>query len=309
MEFARPWALILLPLCLVPLLWRRRRAALRFSSFLVLPPDRISRSLGLAERFLGAGFVAATVLGLSEPRTPPKTTVRWTEGARLVFVLDQSASMLSPWSGGGGEGAKKLTVAKAAISGFVDRRAGDQMALIGFGKSSIVYTPPISDPGRFQQTLSLLNTDLGDTVIDAALLRALRLLEGQESRAASQVVILLSDGAGRLREPERIAARLRAADVTLYWLLIEGGRAPEASMHLLMETLGSLGETFVVGKENELPRALEEIGRLENRLMKVEQRQEGRSWSRLSRTAALGCLIALGFFALSERARRSETHA
>lgn len=300
-EVARPWILILLVLCVVPLVWRRRHSSLRFSSFVVLPRDSLSRSLEVVERGLAVIFIAATVLASSGPRTKPQRAIHWTRGARLVFVLDQSASMFSPWSGEGGGGSRKLFVAKDAIRDFVQRRRGDQLALVGFGKSSILYTPLTSDHRRFLGTLPLLNTDLADTVIDGALVRALELLAGQESALASQAVILLSDGAGRMLDPERIAQMFRTTRVNLYWLVIEGGQTGGEGMDELMDGLGPRGRAFVVGEVNELPQALEAVGRLEGDLIKVERWTERRSWTRLGQMTALLALLGLGVFAFGER--------
>lgn len=304
MEFARPWLLVLLPLCLLPVWWRRQRTAVRYSSFVVLPPDPVSRALELLERGLGVTFVAATVLGASGPASAPSREVSWTRGARLVFVLDQSASMFSPWSGTGGEGAPKLAVAKQAIREFAQRRPGDQLALIGFGRSSILYSPLTSDHRRFVQTLGLMNSDLRDTVIDAALLRALFLLEGEGSGVTSQAVILVSDGAGRVLRPDEIGQRFRSLGVDLYWVVIEGGRTGDESLERLMSALGPRGKTFVVGDVNELPRALESIGKLERRLVKVERWVGERSWTRFCRLVALGALLVLAAFAFGERRAR-----
>ncbi len=305
MEFARPWFLSLLLLSIVPLVWRRRHTAFRFSSFLILPRDPISRSLELVERGLAALFVAAAVLSLSGPRSVPRIADRWTEGARLVFVVDQSASMFSPWSGEGGGGFTKIAAAKEAVREFVERRTSDQVALIGFGKASILYTPLTADHRRFRETLVLLQSDMGDTVIDAALLRALELLGEQGSGIGNQAVILLSDGAGRVFEAEEIGQRFRAAGVNLYWLRIEGGMTGNEGLDALLSVLGPWGKSFVVGERNELPQALDAVGILESGLIKVESWSEGRSWTRPSWVAALGALLALGLFAFGERAART----
>jgi mxaC protein len=303
-EFARPWLLALAPLALVPLLWRRRRSAERFSSFLVLPGDPLSRVLALAERGLGALAVAATVLSLAEPRTPPRRAERWVYGARIVFVLDQSASMFSPWVGEGRaeNPASKLDVAKDAIRAFVRTRPGDQVALLGFGRSSILYAPLTTDDARVVRALGLVNSDLRDTVIDAALLRALELLTaGDGASPASDAVVLLSDGAGRMLAPEEIARRFRDAGVRLYWLVVEGGAGPDPAMAAFVQALAAHGRTFVLGAVNEMDAALREIGRLERRLVRVETWTEGRSWTLTARGTALAALLLLGVFAFGER--------
>lgn len=309
MEFAHPWALALLPLAVVPILWRRRRTALRFSSFRALPRDPLSRALELAERALGVVFVAAAVLGVSGPRTTPHPTERWTRGARLVFVVDQSASMFSPWSGAPEPVRTKIAVAKDAIREFVDRRRSDEVALIGFGKSTILYAPPTADRGRFLETLGLLQSDLGDTVIDNALLRALEILDDGRDGVAREAVVLLSDGAGRMREPEAIAQQFRVAGVGVYWLRIEGGAGSEEGMDTFMANLGDRGRAFVVGAVNELPEALETIGRIESRLLRAEGWTEGRTWSTALRATAVAALLLLGAFAFGEGAARGRAPA
>lgn len=309
MEFARPWVLSLLVLAIVPLVWRRRHITVRFSSFLILPSDPVSRSLALIERGLATLFVVAAVVSLSGPRSVPGVADRWTEGARLVFVVDQSASMFSPWSGEGGSGVTKITAAKEAVREFVERRAGDPVALIGFGKSSILYTPLTTDHRRFKETLVLLQSDMGDTVIDTALLRALELLGEQASGIGSQAVILLSDGAGRVFQPEEIGQRFRAAGVNFYWVRIEGGMTGNEGLDAMLSVLGEWGKRFVVGERNELPQALDAVGILESGLIKVASWSEGRSWTQPSWVVAFGALLALGVFAFGERAIRTSEGA
>lgn len=307
MELLRPWALLLLPLALVPLLWRHRRSALRYSSFVVLPGDRLSLALERVERGLGVAFVVAATLGIAEPRTPVGVATGWGEGAKLIFVLDQSASMFSPWSGSR-EGVTKITAAREAIRELATRRRGDRMALIGFGKSPVVYATLAADRDRFLRALGLLHADLGDTVIDTALLRALGLLEAAGEGAGSRVVILLSDGAGRLSGPVELANRFLAAGVSLHWLVVEGGRDASEGMGTLMSVLGSQGRHFRLGEVSELPAALEAVARLESKPMRVQRTEGGRRVSGAARWLAVGCLLGLGAFAIGggPRSRRPE---
>jgi hypothetical protein len=210
--------------------------------------------------------------------------------------------MFSPWSGAEDATVTKLAVAKAAIHEFVRKRPGDEVALIGFGKSTILYAPPTADHARLLETVELLETDLGDTVIDEALLRALGLLEDDDGGVAREAVLLLSDGAGRVRMPEETAQRFRAAGVGLYWLLIEGGAAGDERMAAFMSGLGTRGRTFVVGRTNELPQALETVGRIESRLLRARGWSEGRTWTTACRAIALAALLLLSVFAFGERA-------
>ncbi|MEW6046129.1 MAG: VWA domain-containing protein [Bacillota bacterium] len=303
MEFARPWFLVLVPLSLLPLLWRRRWTVRPFSSFLVLPRDRLSEFMARLERVLGALYVAAAVLSLAEPRSPPRTTMHWTRGARLAFVLDQSASMFAPWSGSKGAGSSnKVAIALEAIARFSERRPNDAVGLIGFGESSILYAYPTTDHSRLTEALELVQSDLGGTVIDSALLRALDVLKQEADGVGSQAVVLLSDGEGRVLQPEALARRFIDEDVDLYWLLIDGGAVPASGMRGLMGALGPRGRTFVVSEISGMQLALDAIGRLANHPIRVRRWSEGRAWAEPVRVAALACLLCLGVFALGGRA-------
>jgi len=300
-EFARASFLALLPLALLPLVWPRRRRAVRYSSLGLVPPDRTSRWLEWGEKVLGAVFVIAMTMSLSGPQTPARTATSWRTGARVVFVLDQSASMFSPWRGPQG-GRTKLTVAKEAIRTFVAGRH-DEVALIGFGRSSIVYLQPTFDHERLLRSLELQEQNLGDTVIDAALERALDLLEARVDPIPSQAVVFLSDGAGRLRDPEGIAERFRTGGVRLYWVEIEGGDPPDPAVEALLHKLEPLGQRFVVGTSNELPKAFHAIGELERSPIRFTLRTARHEWERPARWVAAACLGLLAFFAAGERGR------
>ncbi len=301
LEFRDSIFLALLPLALLPLVWPRRRRAVRYSSLAILPTDRTSRWLEWGERALGAAFVISMVTSLSGPRSLVRTATGWQTGARVVFVLDQSASMFSPWGGPQG-GRTKLAVAKEAIRAFVAGRH-DEVALIGFGRSSIVYLRLTFDHERLLRSLELQEQNLGDTVIDAALERALDLLEERADPIPSQAVVLLSDGAGRMRDPEGLAERFRTNGIRLYWVQIEGGDPPDPAVETLLTHLGPGGRRFVVGTTNELPKALHAIGALERSPIRLTLQTVRQEWERLARWVAATCLGLLAFFAAGERGR------
>lgn len=304
MEFAHPWFLGLLPLCLLPLLAPRRQAAWRYSSLRVLPPDPLSSALSRLERSLGAIFLAAGSVSLAEPRLAVPVEGRWTYGARLVFVIDQSGSMFSPWKGWGLQGPSKLEVARRAVEAFVAARPGDLVGLVGFGRSPVVYTPLTADTRRLREALQLVRADLGDTILDAALLRGLDVLRRWPDAAPGQAVVLLSDGAGRVLEPHALAEEFRFAGARLYWLLIEGGPTPEPAMHRLMEALGPAGTTLPVGTNDELSLALQALGRIESRPIRVPRAGQGASHAPVARAVALVALLAVAAFALGGRPAR-----
>ena len=66
LDLAQPWALLLLPLALLPLL-RSRRDTLPFSSLAWLPADRMGRIAGFVWRALGVLAILSTVLALAGP--------------------------------------------------------------------------------------------------------------------------------------------------------------------------------------------------------------------------------------------------
>ncbi|MCS7311357.1 MAG: VWA domain-containing protein [Acidobacteria bacterium] len=291
MEFARPYWLALLPLVLVPLALSRR-AAFRFPTLGVVPRDPASQVLEWVERGLGAIFVVGIVLGLSEPQRVLRPRLRWVHGVQVVFVVDQSASMFAPWHGRW-TNPLKIDVAHRALAEFLDAFPTGRWALVGFGRTPVVYTAGTSDPHHFRQVLRFQRADFGDTVIDTALQRALELTVAGDFSA----VVLLSDGAGRVQDPDALARAFQAAHRRLYWIAVQGPEEPIPEMFRLMTELGPWGATIPVSTGGSLGSALRSIGLRERRLMALTPSQslDGRrfGWT-LAGVALLG-LGGLGF--------------
>jgi Ca-activated chloride channel family protein len=128
-----------------------------------------------------------------------------------MLALDLSGSMSEADMELGGNVVDRLTAAKAVLSDFVDRRAGDRLSLLVFGRQAYVLTPLTLDRETVRDQLadSMVGLAGQETAVGDAIGLAVRRL--RERPATQRVLILLTDGvntAGTL-EPEK-AARIAA---------------------------------------------------------------------------------------------------
>src|SRR5262245_6610228 len=91
-EFAQPWALLLLPLAVLPLL-RRRRDSLAFSHLAWLPRDRLGQLAEFLWRALAVVAIASMAIALAGPERPETQVTRTGYGAEIVVLMDRSRSM------------------------------------------------------------------------------------------------------------------------------------------------------------------------------------------------------------------------
>lgn len=235
-SFAWPWLLLALPLPLLALwLLPRKRstgAALRVPYGARL--DAIAVSGGRALRFTAAGllaWLAWTLLCVAAARpqqlgpavTPPQA------GRDLMLVVDLSGSMAETDMQLGGRVVDRLTAAKAVLSDFIERRAGDRIGLIVFGQRAYVLTPLTLDHTTVRQQLASSVVSLAgrETAIGDAIGLAVKRLQsqaGKRSDAQQPVVILLTDGvntAGVL-DPRKAAELAHDAGVRVHTIALGG---------------------------------------------------------------------------------------
>ncbi|AXK73505.1 VWA domain-containing protein [Lysobacter sp. TY2-98] len=148
---------------------------------------------------------AARPQELGPPVQPPA------KGRDLMLALDLSGSMNEPDMELGGNVVDRLTAAKAVLSDFIDRRAGDRLSLLVFGRQAHVLTPFTLDRETVRDQLadSVVGLAGQETAIGDAIGLATRRLRDQP--AGERVLVLLTDGvntAGMLdpRKAARIAA-------------------------------------------------------------------------------------------------------
>ncbi len=219
LDYAHPWALVLLPAApLAAWLWLRRRpAALRLpdlAPFATLPAGRapIARYGGAVLRGLG---LAALVVALAGPRRPDPGTRLEAEGVAILFAVDVSGSMAEVDFDWNGEHLSRLDAAKKAFAEFVRGRGSDPIGLVAFASTPDDTCPLTLSHDTLLQMLDAEQPrgmpDTGTNIGDA-LAWALAKLKTTGDRPA--VVVLVSDGEHNVAAPAltpRQAAQLAAA--------------------------------------------------------------------------------------------------
>ncbi len=235
--FAWPWLLLALPL---PWLLRRLLPALPPSgAALRMPhgerllaggagPNAPPRPPGTSGRLLLAAIAwallcvaAARPQQLGEPVQPPHTA------RDLMLAVDLSGSMADEDMVLGGRPVDRLTAAKAVLADFLDRRDGDRVGLLVFGRRAYMLAPPTHDLDTVRQ--QLLDSAVGlagrETAIgDAIGLAVKRLSANADDEPGERVLVLLTDGvntAGML-EPVQAASLARAHGVRVHTVAFGG---------------------------------------------------------------------------------------
>lgn len=219
--FAWPWWWLCLPL---PLLvrWslpavRSRETALRvpygerLEGLAVRRPAPVKHA-GFGQVWLWLAWAALCVAAsrpqqLGEVAQPP-------QAARdMMLALDLSGSMQQVDMELRGRASDRLTVAKAVLADFLDRRAGDRVGLVVFGERAYAMTPLTYDLETVREQLRITAIGLAgqETAIgDAIALAAKRL---RQQPAERRVLILLTDGVNTAGTFDPIAAANLARDV------------------------------------------------------------------------------------------------
>ncbi|MGV8923969.1 MAG: vWA domain-containing protein [Thermomonas sp.] len=234
--FAWPWlfAALPLPLLVYALVPARRNAG---AALRVPWSDRVQRIAAAGDGatrvqgFRWLAFLAWCLLCFAAARpqqlgpavAPPQA------GRDLMLAVDLSASMGEEDMQLGGRMVDRLTAAKAVLSDFLDRRAGDRVGLIVFGERAFALTPLTLDRDSVRD-------QLGDSVVglagrataigDAIALATKRLQPKERAQLSSKqhVLILLTDGvntAGML-DPEKAAGIARDSGVRIHTIAFGG---------------------------------------------------------------------------------------
>lgn len=218
---AWPLALLAIPL---PLLVRWLLPAARGdSAALRVPYDgerlaAIAQAGGHALRGGGPGLLAALAwmllcVAAARPQQLGEAVHPPQSARGLMLALDLSGSMSEPDMELGGRPVDRLTAAKAVLADFLDRRAGDRVGLLVFGRRAYALTPLTLDRDSVREQLadSVVGLAGQETAIGDAIGLATKRLRNEA--ADQRVLVLLTDGVNTagLLEPRK-AAELAASE-------------------------------------------------------------------------------------------------
>ena len=284
LPFARPWALLLLAVPFLLLLWTWRRATGR----LVLPLDgaRVGSGRGWrvvldAAESLPALLLVGAVLLLAGPQ-------RWSEPrtqrvlTNIEFCLDVSGSMTAGFGGNAGSnpfdealpGDTRYDAAMTAINQFIGYREGDAFGLTIFGNEVMHWVPLTSDVSAFACAPPFLRPELlpgwfGGTEIGKALRACKKVLSEREE--GDRLIVLVSDGYSADLfgdQGEAIGRELAAEGITVYWVHVADGEPMEETA-LICDRTG--GQVFTAGDPEMLEAVFKRIDHMQKaRLVTVQ---------------------------------------
>lgn len=302
MAFSHPWLLWLLPLAILPLLLQRAHAK-HYSWVDMLPADPLSDLISLMLKILAVCTLVFIIVGLAAPHTNEQKVERIGVGAQIALVLDRSASMDDPFSGGANGssttvGETKSVAAARLITDFVKSRQQDMFGMITFSNSAM-YVLPLSENKKaiiaaVQATggNALFQTNIGSGLTSGAG------LFDKIPDSGSRALILLSDGGGRIdaNSEQKIKDWFDRLHISLYWIVLRqpGGLSifntaykppenaalpPEIELNEFFKTLRSPFKAYEADDPKSLQLAMNDINNREKKPIKYFEKIPGQDYS------------------------------
>ena len=298
MAFSHPWLLWLLPLALLPLVFQRAHSK-NYSWLEMLPADPLSDLIGLILKALAVLTLIFVVLGLSAPHTNQQKVERIGVGAQIALVLDRSASMDDPFSGTiGVVGENKSAAAARLIIQFVKSRENDLMGMVSFSNSAMHVLPLTENKKAMVAAVqATAGNALFQTNIGSGLTAGAELFE-KVPDSGSRVVILLSDGAGRIGADaqQKIRDWYDRMHISLYWIVLRqpGGLSifdtnykadpdkalpAEIELYEFFKNMGTDFHAYEAEDPKSLQQAIDDINRKEKKPIKYFEKIPGKDLS------------------------------
>ena len=224
MTWVHPWALVLLPLALVPF-WLKSRQGQMYSWLDIVPHDRVSDIANFAVKLVTALLLTSIVIAIAGPQGAEQQVQRIGTGAQTVLVIDRSVSMDHPFAGDSSSGRAaeiKSAAARRLITKFIDSRPDDMMGVVGFTNSALHGIKITANRDAIHSAINAATSaGINQTNIGAGITKGVTLFD-QIPSSGSRAIILLSDGAGKLspRVKQVIAKELTEKKINLYWIVL-----------------------------------------------------------------------------------------
>jgi mxaC protein len=298
MNFLNAWVLFFLPLIAVPFIFFQSSNN-NYSWNEMIPSDPLSMIIGVLLKFLSSVIIALLVVLLAEPFSDQKVVERVGEGAQIGLVLDRSASMDDPFSGGGDKaGETKSAAASRLIIDFFEARTNDMVGVITFSNSAMFVLPLTENKEAIKAAVTatagnaLFQTNIGAGLTSSAA------LFNEVADSGSRAVILLSDGAGRIdaNTQQKIRDWFDRFDIGLYWIVLkqEGGISifdedyvprdedqlpPQIELYEYFSTFRSPFKAYEAEDPKSLETAIKDISLKEKKPIAYSERIPGKSYS------------------------------
>ncbi len=301
MAFSYPWLLWLLPLAALPLVFQRAHSK-NYSWLDMLPADPLSDLIGLILKVLAVLILSFIVLGLAAPHSNEQEIEKIGAGAQIGLVLDRSASMDDPFSGGsdGKVGETKSAAAARLITEFVQSRDHDMMGMITFSNSAMHVLPLTENKEAILAAVrATAGNALFQTNIGSGLTSGAGLFDKMPD-SGSRAVILLSDGAGRIdaNTEQKIRDWFDRMHIGLYWIVLRqpGGLSifnkdykpqenqplpPEIELYEFFKTMKTPFNAYEAEDPKTLQLAINDINRKEKKPIKYMEKIPGKDFSNL----------------------------
>jgi mxaC protein len=226
MYFSHIFWLLLIPLCVVPFVFKETSRNY-FSWNVLLPIDSASALLSVLIRILNIGTIISLIFYFAGLHSKQTTIEKIGIGSQIGLVLDRSASMDDPFSGSEENansdiGESKSAAASRLISEFVTTRDQDMIGVITFSNSGMFVLPLTQNKDAIT---AAVNATAGNALFQTNIgagLTSVTSLFAQVEDSGSRAVILLSDGAGRIdaKTQQKIRDWFQKFDIGLYWIVL-----------------------------------------------------------------------------------------
>jgi len=313
MTLSFPWVLWFLPLAFIPLIFKE--TSLQYYSWNeMIPKDRLSSIIAIILKFIATLILITIIVGLSGPHSQQREIEKIGIGAQIGLVLDRSASMDDPFAGNDQSkvGEMKSAAAARLITDFVKSRANDMIGMVSFSNSGM-YVLPLTD--NKNAVISAVRATAGNALFQTNIGSGLTTgaeLFNKVPDSGSRVMILLSDGAGRIdaATQEKIKDWLGRFKISLYWIVLRqpGGISifntsfkarddeplpPQIELNEFFKTLQSPFQAYEAEDPKTLQKAIEDINQKEKKPIKYLEKIPGQDYSTHCFVAATLMMIAL----------------